>query len=228
MKPISNQALRIFAKTRGREYVPYCDFPENVLWGEYHGDKYDLDSQAEFVEILRPGIVLHEFMGINVYDPETKELSQRREESKNICPCNDDGRDVVNRYFIDLADEFGFLLVGCDLTPREREFLIQQRGGRYQGEDEIRARRDYMGLPINGLLGVNYLDLADPERHQEMASVYREHCGKTDGLLMMTGLHHVRSDHQPDWEESDLHDLLAPADYSVIENRENVRIPAFA
>lgn len=73
-----------------------------------------------------------------------------------------------------LADEFGFLLVGCDLTPSKREYLIQKRGGRHLNEAEIRRIREQMGLPINGLLRVTYFDLADPERHKEMTKVYQQ------------------------------------------------------
>ncbi len=219
---LTNDELRQFAQRHGREYVRYCSRPKNVWSGEEHTDRYDHDAQVDFIERFRPTTVLHEFMGIHIYDPRTDSLSLRRPESPNTIAVRKDDREKITDLFKDLAREYGFLLVGCDLTPNEREYLIQQRGGRRQSEEEIRRKLERMNRPM-GPFGVDVLDLAEPERHQEMASVYQEHRGREGIVLMVTGLQHVRGEQKPDWEASDIHALVMQPDYGVIENRYNVR-----
>lgn len=220
---VSNFTLEQFARRYGRHYVQHASLPDNVLSGECHGDEHDVKPQIAFIETFRPAVVLHEFLGIDVYDPSTKSWSKRREESDRTAPYDEDGRQVIVDLFKELADDYGFLLVGCDLTLGERAYLVDARGGEYQSDEAIRSKRHQMGLPVNGLLGVSYLDLVDPERHQEMAEVYQQHRNNPGGLLMITGLHHVRGENPPDWQKSDLHDLLSPADYGVMEHRQNVK-----
>src|SRR3989338_8528382 len=122
---ISNKALREFAESHGREFVQYCKWPfnpKNVLWGECHGDRYDINPQIEFIERFGPSVVLHELMGIHVYDPRIGIKTLRRSESPSVIDSPVDGREEINQMFIRLADRYGFLMVGCDLTVGERAY----------------------------------------------------------------------------------------------------------
>ena len=224
---ISNKALREFAESHGREFVQYCKWPfnpKNVLWGECHGDRYDINPQIEFIERFGPSVVLHELMGIHVYDPRTGLRTLRRLEG-DVIGVREDAREEINQVFIRLADRYGFLLVGCDLTVGEREYIIETRGGRHQTEDQIRRKLEEMRRPV-GPFGVNVLDLAEFERHKEMADVYKQYREDYGLVLKITGLQHVRGENKPDWEASDLHSLVGRPDYGVIENRLNARVEA--
>ncbi len=223
---ISNELLDAFASANGRAFVRYCYSPKNVLWGEGHGDATDLNPQKEFIEYFRPAVVLHELMGISIYDPKTGREYNRRKEGKKS-HCEEDAREIINKTFKEMADVYGFLLVGCDLTLGERECLIGSRGSRHLTEDEIKRKLEEMGRP-KGPFGSHILDLAEKERHEEMAKVYEEYRNIESGALMITGLQHVRGSNPPDWEASDFHELVGQPDYGVIENRLNVRIRELA
>ncbi len=112
------------------------------------------------------------------------------------------------------ANNYGFKLVGCDLTHREKEqqldaklkqsMIYQEFGGM-----RVKAILFELGIPYddNSVLQ----DAIDLERHTEMTKTFQEYVKLTDKpVLVIVGKHHVA-------DSSSIHHEIKNISYGVME-----------
>lgn len=200
---LSREFLEQLARETGHELSLVQVGARDLIFGEEHWNEACIQAQLRFIEKYRPEIVLHELYGTKVYDPEIKKSRFRREAPRNEL---DDKVDEHVAPILEKADEFGFTLIGCDLTYGEMDRMkypklgksihFTQLGTRSFGQpgylERIKNILDDLGVPYSNKFPPDLNCILDPERHEEMAKVYngvRQHTEKP--ILMIVGKYHV-------------------------------------
>ncbi|MEI8230403.1 MAG: hypothetical protein WCG83_04685 [Candidatus Peregrinibacteria bacterium] len=123
--------------------------PFVVILGESHDDKVEMQKQEELIAALNSDYVLHEFGGAFQYSSSLQYWGEQA--GRGVSPNDSPG---VPRRFVELANEKGFDIIGCDLTQMEQdrsterrkkargESYDKNRAGLYFFDDESIAARD--------------------------------------------------------------------------------------
>lgn len=93
-----------------------------VIFGERHTKPQQRQKQLEFISLIKPEYILHEFATGWMYDPKTRRfrLQKNRFENEGINePWNLDA-------FVNLANQLNFSLIGCDITDLELDYAYKE------------------------------------------------------------------------------------------------------
>ena len=89
-----------------------------LILGETHSREGEIRKQIELIKKVRPDFVLHEFLNGWIYDPETRGYKQQ--EGREFSEADDmESSHDCPKELIDLANQMGFQIIGCDLTDGE-------------------------------------------------------------------------------------------------------------
>lgn len=193
----------------------FNDSPENLWWGEVHGDLDCIQAQLKFIKQYGVEIVLHELFDTRIYNPATKGFSVRRDAPRNR--QQDYYVTPPIAVFLKAADRYGFKLVGCDLTHQEKEDKLNAK------LQQSIMYREFGGMRVKAILGElevpedddsTLQDAIDPERHREMAGTFLDYAKLTDRpVLAIAGKHHAA-------DSSSIHTAMKGRSYCVIERKE--------
>jgi hypothetical protein len=234
---LDRTSLEKIARETGHELTRFQEGAEVLVIGKEYGNDCSQVVERQVIELLNPSVVLVPEYDVRWYNGKKKTKGVRRRAPRNDL---DNENDPVVEAYLKLADEFGFKLVGCDLTYTEKERIgenkleqsdtYNQQGLRSKNEDRyiervIEILEDH-GIPrADGF--IPELDwIFDPERHEEMAKTVARYKNATPGpLLMIVGKYHTLD--STDYTSSlhkELEQKLGGETYAVMEiERGNIK-----
>jgi hypothetical protein len=180
---INKRSISKWCRERNCKFSFYGDKPSILLLGESHNTPRHLELEEEMISLVKPPILLHEFLKNNVYDPTTGNFSF-------VYGTANDEMDIremheVEDYLLGWANKYRAKLVGADLSL----FELSKAG------DEIEKKKPRLILTSQTPEECEYRE----KRMGERIANYRK---KVDGMLVgIFGMHHLRP-------SSDIHPIL--------------------
>ena len=175
---INNKFLGKWCKERKCSFRPYGGKPSILLLGESHSNPKHLKLEEEIVSLVKPPILLHEFLKSKIYDPLTGKFSfvpgtaNDSMDDDHLERLVDEGDACLRKW----SEKYMVKLVGADLS-----FLELERAG-----DNILKKKPGIMLTSQTLEECEY-------REKKMGERIAEYRKKVDGMLVgIFGMHHLR------------------------------------
>jgi len=158
-----------------------------IILGEIHEVREIIRKQLKLIAQIKPDFVLHEFGAAWVYDPKNKQFKPQIGRQFNIVDRLR-GPDSFPGGLISLSHNYGFKIVGCDLsdgelTNAEKRFALQNP------QKYKLIKRDPVGLTPQSDELIPYRDL----KMAELITAYQNK--STKPVITVLGNAHARNIH---------------------------------
>jgi len=171
---INKKFLSKWCRERKCGFSPYGTKPSILLLGESHSTPRHLKLEEEMISLVKPPILLHEFLKNSMYDPTTRSFSLIYETANDEMDIRE--MREIEDYLLGWATKYKTKLVGADLSL----FELSKAG------DEIEKKKPKLILTSQTLEKCEY-------REKRMGERIADYHKKVDGMLVgIFGMHHLR------------------------------------
>lgn len=160
-----------------------------VIIGESHREEDLMKEQERLIDKLKPEFLLHEYMGVQTYDPETKskECIEGRMYGDAMPPDED-----IPDYLIQWSDQYGFFLVGSDLTMEEVKHVGRCLSKKYPETYDYDPEYDIVER-LDGEEFSHQDDGVIPYRDSNIGNMISQYARKTTApLVAIVGGYHIK------------------------------------